>query len=55
MQRSRTKRSSIAPGISTRGPTISNAPATKLVSLQTSIGSASGFLGAGDDSTAIVY
>jgi hypothetical protein len=47
-QRGRTKRTSIAGGaVSTSGPTVSNAPVSKLVPFQTSIGGA--MLGSGED------
>jgi hypothetical protein len=41
-------------GISTSGPTVSNAPVTKLFPLQTSIGSATGLLGNGEDPALVV-
>ena len=53
-QRGRTKRTSIVGAISTGGTTISNAPMTKLIPLQTSIGSASGLLGGGEDPALVV-
>lgn len=59
-QRGRSKKTSIGGGgglgggISTSGPTISNAPVTKIVPLQTSIGSATGLLGGGEDPAVVV-
>lgn len=53
-QRGRTKRTSLGGAVSTGGPTISNAPVTKLVPLQTSMGSASGLLGGEDPAVVVI-
>ncbi len=53
-QRGRTKKPSIGGANSTSGPTTSNAPTTKLFPLRTSIGSAGGLLGNGEDPAVVV-
>ncbi|CAF0785026.1 unnamed protein product [Rotaria sordida] len=55
-QRGRTKKPSFTAdgGISTGGPTVSNAPIAKLFPLPTSQGSATGLLGNGEDPAVVV-
>ncbi|CAF1470789.1 unnamed protein product [Adineta ricciae] len=55
-QRGRAKKNSIGGGVgvSTGGPTLSNAPVTKLVALQTSQGSANGLFNSGEDPAVVV-
>ncbi|UJR35756.1 hypothetical protein I4U23_028505 [Adineta vaga] len=55
-QRGRTKKNSIGGGtaVSIGGPTVSNAPVTKLVALQTSQGSANGLFNNGEDPAVVV-
>ena len=55
-QRGRAKKNSIGggAGVSTGGPTLSNAAVTKLVALQTSQGNANGLFNSGEDPAVVV-